>query len=54
MTAPVPPLHGQPSTLCVEEARWFAHRLFGRCEHSAPVAGTQGWRAEAPASKQAA
>ena len=56
MNRPVQPFEGKPFTLCSEETRWFAHRLFGACAgaEGGAEAGAPGWRSGAPSPKKAA
>ncbi|HEX8643788.1 MAG TPA: hypothetical protein VF702_07725 [Allosphingosinicella sp.] len=44
----------KPCVLHGEEARWFAHRLFGRSGGGAAPAPAAGWRAPPPPPKEAA
>jgi hypothetical protein len=45
-----------PLILCPEQARWFAHRLFGQCGGAGPAGGgaAPGWRGGAASPKRAA
>jgi hypothetical protein len=55
MTRTSVPFQGKPYVLHSEEARWFAHRLFGRSEGGAgPAEGEADWRRAGPSPKQAA